>query len=63
MMSVNRWLGSGDKVQVEGGLRVRVDNTSSVTRGEVEDVETCWYVVVVSVCGSSPLTAFIFSIK
>lgn len=49
---------------MEGGLRVRVDNTSSVTRGEVEDVETFWYVVVVvSVCGSSPLTAFIFSIK
>lgn len=26
-------------------------------------METFWYVVVVGMCGSSPLTAFIFSIK
>lgn len=48
---------------MEGGLRVKVNNTSSATGGEVEDVETFWYVVVVGVCGSPLLTAFIFSIR
>ena len=56
-------MGSGAKAQVEGGLRVKEDTIFSVTRGEVEDMETFWYVVVVGMCGSSPLTAFIFSIK